>query len=156
MTILETLAEALTPLRSLPIIRELWKRIEPEVTRPARRSEAVDYFLNGSSIAQLAARLHPGAHGPVIVIQQRQIENEIRAYAADLEIRLADLQVAAARATGGAAVRAQKLDRRIADLEAERDRLLDQVDQLLEVIERLRAQLAEAAAEKAPAVGISD
>jgi hypothetical protein len=111
------LARQAEELRSLPIVRELWQRIAPQVMAPARRDELLDYFLAGASIARAAAYANPGAHGEIIVIQQRQLENALRAYTLGLERDLLDLKQAAAHAAGGAAVGARQLDQQIAQLQ---------------------------------------
>jgi hypothetical protein len=110
-------------LRSLPIVRDLWARISPQVTAPGRRDELLDYFLSGHSIARSAAQANPGAHGEIIVIQQRQLENAARNYILQLEADLLDLKQASAQATGHAATRAQRLDQQIAQLERENQAL---------------------------------
>jgi predicted ribosome quality control (RQC) complex YloA/Tae2 family protein len=156
MTLLEAirnrLEEAGQALRSLPIIKELWEKIRPAVTTPARRSEGLDFVLgSGYSIAQAAALMNPGQHGPVIVTQQRQIEGELRSYTISLEARLLDLQRTAAQAAGAGAVRAVALDQRIEQLEKERDRLQAKVAQLLAMIAEMRRAQAESEAKaKAP------
>lgn len=113
-------------LRSWPIIDELWQRLAPQVMAPARRDELLDYFLSGYSIARSAAYANPGAHGSIIVIQQRQLEERARNYILQLEYDLAELRQAAAQAAGGAAVRARNLDQQIAQLERENRKLRQQ------------------------------
>lgn len=133
-------------LRSLPIIRALWDEIAEPVTRPARQNEALDYFLNGDSIARAAARLWPGHNGPMIVIEQRQLENAAREHILYLEERLAQLQQTAAQATGHAAMRAKALDGEIARLQDEKRQLEEENKELKASIAELKSALARALA----------
>lgn len=134
-------------LRSLPIIRELWERLEPQATAKPQRPESLDYFLNGHSIARSAALVWPGHHGAIIVAEQRQLEEAARALILDLEERLHAFQQVAAQASGAAAVKAQRLDKDIARLQKENARLRQE----LTALHVQRAQAAQSAPAAQPA-----
>lgn len=123
------LARTAEELRALPIVQELWRRIEGDTTKALARDEALDYFLNGYSVAQAAALLWPGHHGPVIVQEQRQLEGKARSYILQLEADVLALKQSAAQAAGHAAVRAKNLDSRIAALEKENSLLRQRLAQ---------------------------
>lgn len=128
-------------LRSLPIIRDLWAEIESPIEHASRRNEVLDLWLSGMSIAQAAAYANPGAHGAVIVVQQRVVEDAARAYILKIEGERDELRELVTRAVQNAANRAHELDVQIVKLQAENDRLKDQV-----------LRMAAAQAQTAPAL----
>ncbi len=93
----------------LDTIRGLWQQLAGALTKPiSRGDEALDLWLNGQSIAQVAAQLHPGEHGPAIVMRQRSIEAKARKYIGQLEVENTELKKQVAKALAAAAVNAQR------------------------------------------------
>lgn len=106
-------------LRSLPIVKDLWRVIEGGLEERVARSETLDYFLAGDSIQRAAARLWPGHHGPEMVAEQLKLQDTLRGYVRQLEDDLHEFQRQAAAAAQNAQGRAERLDNQIAKLQRE-------------------------------------
>ena len=135
-------------LRSLPIVRDMWAEIEGPIdgASASRRNEVLDYWLRGMSIAQAAAYANPGAHGAIIVVQQRVVEDAARAYILKIEAERDELRELVTTAVQGATNRAHALDVQIVKLQAENERLKAQIIKMAGAQAKSGAALAKGGA----------
>lgn len=135
-------------LRSLPIVRDLWAEIEGPIdgASASRRNEVLDLWLGGMSIAQAAAYANPGAHGAVIVVQQRVVEDAARAYILKIEAERDELRESVTSAVQTATNRAHQLDVQIVKLQAENERLKAQIIKMAGAQAKSGAALAKGGA----------
>lgn len=106
-------------LRSLPIVRDLWRAVERGIDDRLTRDEELDYWLAGHSLARATALRRPGIHGPEMISAQRNLEERARAYVLQLEDDLHEFRRQAAEAAQHAQGRAEQLDRQIGKLQRE-------------------------------------
>ena len=113
-------------LRSLPIVRDLWRAIEGGIDQRITRDEELDYWLAGHSLAKATALRSPGLHGPAMIHAQRGLEERARAYVLQLEDDLQEFRRQAAAAAQHATGRAEQLDAQIKKLQRELEILRQQ------------------------------